>query len=202
MSVKSPYKKSVASRKQVLDAAIAALSAKGFANTSISDVAAAAGMSKGAVHYHFVSKDDLITCVLEHCCQMLSERVRAVWEASGAPADKVRRALREMWAARRDGGPELRVVADLMAQGVHDPKLRKPLGEMFQVSRAELVTAFVSSLESTGLRPKIPAHIIPRLVLATLDGLALHNFFDPPAAGEEEDILRALEVLAFSLFDI
>jgi AcrR family transcriptional regulator len=202
MTARGRYKKSEASRRQVLDAAIQTLATRGFAHTSVSDIAETAGMSKGAVHYHFSRKADLIAQVLARCLEVSQERLRAAWDAPGSPTDKIRRSLREMRQRWREGGPELRVVADLMAQGVHDEELRKPVAEMFQRTRAELIERLVGSLADLGLKPRIPAHIVPRLLLATFDGLALHDFFDPPSDQDHEQIMKAIEVIAFSLFEI
>lgn len=195
------YKKSEASRKQVLDAAIRALAENGYARTSVNDIAVAAGMSKGAVHYHFESKDDLIAQVLEECAATMHEHAREAWNTSGEPRDKVRAAVRAMWAMRRDGRPELRVLADLMAQALHDPKLKKPIAGMFRAMRSEVTDYLTTAIDQFGLQPKIPPHIIPRLIVSTLDGMALHEFFDPPAEADEEQVLAALETIAASLFD-
>src|SRR5262245_42038719 len=107
------YKKSEASRRQVLDAAIAVLAVKGLATTSVQDIADAAGVSKGAVHYHFESKDDLYEHVLVRCCEALEGRVVAVFEQPGLPTERIHRVLAEMWAVRRDGAPEIRVLTEL-----------------------------------------------------------------------------------------
>jgi len=199
---KKGYKKGVASRQQVVDSAISALAKRGFAGTSVNDIAAEAGLSKGAVHYHFKSKDDLITQVLITCCEKVSEQVIDAWHQEGPPAERIRRALREMWLVRKSGGPEVRVIADLMAQGIHNQALKAPLAAMFQAAREQIVDQFVGTLVSLGLRPKIPAHIPPRLLLATFDGLALHHFFSPIPPEDEEEVLKALEMIAFSLFEM
>ncbi len=196
------YKKSEVSRQQVLDAAIAALAERGYAKTSVSDIAAAAGMSKGAVHYHFESKEHLIGEVLAHCAIVLRERVRAAWEAEGEPAEKIRRALREMRASRKRGAPELRVLADLMAQGLHDEKLRTALAALFAANRKEVLDHLAQSLDAFGLRPRIPLEVIPRLLLGALDGLALHDFFDPPGPEEDAALQQALELITFSLVEV
>lgn len=196
------YKKSEASRQQVLDAAIVALAERGYAHTSVSDIATAAGMSKGAVHYHFDSKEHLIGEVLAHCAILMRDRVRRAWEAEGAPAEKIRRALGEMRAARKRGAPELRVLADLMAQGLHDDKLRTALAALFAANRQEVLDHLSASLDAFGLRPRIPVEVIPRLLLGTLDGLALHDFFDPPSPEEDRALQQALEVIAFSLVEV
>ena len=199
---KTTYKKSETSRQQVIDAAIKTLAKRGFANTSVSDIAAAAGMSKGVVHYHFTSKDDLLARVLEQCSAKMSDRVRAAWEAPNAPMEKIKAALAEMWATRTDGNAEIRVLVDLMSLAVHDPKLRKPLSAQFHAMRADMVEDFVKAFESIGLKPKVPAHIVPKLMMATLDGLGIHQIFDPPTESDEKEIFRALELVAFSLFEL
>ncbi len=202
MRAKREYKKSEASRDQVIEAAIRELSKRGYGGTSVSDIAAAARMSKGVVHYHFASKDDLIIHVLQRCCARMSERVRAAWAVSGTPLEKIRSALHEMWHARTDGSPEIRVLTDLMAQGVHDAKLRKPLAAAFAAMRAELTREVDESLSAIGLTSRLPPTVIPRLVTATLDGLALHHLFDPPSKEEEEQTFRAIEAMAMALFQL
>lgn len=202
MRAKSEYKKSEASRQHVIDAAIKTMAKRGVVNTSVSDIADAAGMSKGVVHYHFKSKDDLLARVLQQCSARMSERVRRAWDQPVAPLEKIRGALREMLATRTDGSPEVKVLADLMGHSVHDAKLRKPMSAVFHDMRCEMVDEFVKSFTAIGLKPKVPAHIIPKLMMATLDGVGLHHLFDPPSEEDDREILRALEVVAFSLFEM
>lgn len=199
MRPRRTYKKSEASRQQVLDAAVRALAEHGYARTSVSDIAEASGMSKGAVHYHFESKDDLIAQVLVHCADVMRERVRVAWDAPGEPQEKVRRALREMRLARTQGSAELRVLADLMAQGIYDVKLRKALSGMFEANREEVLRHLEQSFRELGITPRVPVHVLPRLVIGILDGLALHDFFDPMSPEDEEVIQAALEHIALTL---
>jgi len=201
MRPRRTYKKSETSRQQVLEAAMRALAERGYARTSVSDIASAAGMSKGAVHYHFESKDDLIAQVLERCAVAMRDRVRDAWDAPGQPHERVRRALREMREARRTGSPELRVLADLMAQGIYDEKLRGAISQMFVQNREEVHRHLARGFEELGLKPRVPIEVIPRLVLGMLDGLALHDFFDP-ISDEDDAVMAALESIALSLFEV
>ncbi|MCW5789187.1 MAG: TetR/AcrR family transcriptional regulator [Polyangiaceae bacterium] len=202
MRVRGSYKKSEVSRQQVLDAALKTLATQGYAKTSVSDIARTAGMSKGAVHYHFESKDDLIEQVLQHCADTMRDRVRQAWTRPGAPHERVLRALMELRAARKTAGPELKVLADLMAQGLHDPKLQARVQRMLEDNRVQVAQGVAESLESLGIRPKIPSRVIPRLLLGVLDGLALHEFFDPSGEEDELEVTRALSAIVFSLFEV
>ena len=45
---------------EVLDAALSLFSTKGYARSSVSEIARAAGLSKGAVYLYFPSKHDIL----------------------------------------------------------------------------------------------------------------------------------------------
>jgi hypothetical protein len=103
---------------------------------------------------------------------------------------------------RRNSTPELRVLADLAAQGLHDERLRSLLGRMFETNRKEMASYLVDSLIAMGVKPRIPPQIVPRLLLGALDGLAMHDYFDPPEAGDDVAVEQALQAIGASLFEL
>jgi AcrR family transcriptional regulator len=52
-------------RKQILDASLRLFSERGFARTSVRDIAQAAGITDAAIYYHFHSKRDLFDALIE-----------------------------------------------------------------------------------------------------------------------------------------
>jgi AcrR family transcriptional regulator len=196
------YKKSEDSRRQVLDAAIATLAERGLASTSIQDIADAAGMSKGAVHYHFESKDELLQHVLGRCCESVEQRVRAVFDEPGSPMDRVRRAILEMWIVRRDGIPEMRVLSELHMLSRQNGAIKDALAAAMRTAREQIIEVGLNRLIEMGLRPRVPLSIAPRLILATLDGLSVQHEIDPIPPEEEGELLRALEATSLALFEI
>ncbi|HXK34700.1 MAG TPA: helix-turn-helix domain-containing protein [Dehalococcoidia bacterium] len=52
-------------RKQILDASLRLFSEKGFARTSVRDIAQAAGITDAAIYYHFASKRELFEALIE-----------------------------------------------------------------------------------------------------------------------------------------
>jgi AcrR family transcriptional regulator len=52
-------------RRQILDAAIPLLAGRGYASTTMQELARAIGMTPGALYWHFDSKEDLLIAVLD-----------------------------------------------------------------------------------------------------------------------------------------
>ena len=67
----------VRSRAAILDAAEKLFAEKGYDATSLSEVGAAAGVSRGTPGYFFGSKQDLYDAVLERCYEEVRQAVRA-----------------------------------------------------------------------------------------------------------------------------
>ncbi len=57
---------SATTRERFLDAAIAVMRTKGFHATTVDDLCAAAGLSKGAFFHHFASKEDLAIAAADY----------------------------------------------------------------------------------------------------------------------------------------
>ena len=198
---RSSYKKSEESQVRVLDAAIRLIAEGGLAATSVQDIAQAAGMSKGAVHYHFESKDELLERVLDRCCELVESRVTEVFEEPGTPMDRVRRAVLEMWKLRRDADPAVQVLGELHIVARQNERIRQAMAAAYKRSRDQIVEVGFTRLIELGLRPKVDLQVVPRLLLAGLDGLALQHLIEPIGPEEETEMLRALEAMALAVFE-
>lgn len=201
-SRRKAYKKSEESRRQVLDAAIRVLAKKGVGATSVQDIADGAKLSKGAVHYHFESKDELLERVLDRCSELIETRVRAVFDAGGAPLERIRRALVEMWIMRRDGDDEIRVLSELRILSRQNERIREACRLALQRACRQMIDAALEHILALGLRPKVSVEVVPRLILATLDGLASQQEYDPVTPEFESEALRALEAITMGLFEL
>ncbi len=195
------YKKSETSISHIVQATMRVLARQGYAHTSLMDIAKEAGMSKGAVHYHFPTKEALMTVVLQTACDAVADRTRKVWTAAGGnPFEALRSSLDELWRVRAELSDEAKVVADLLAQSLHDEKLRAPLAAYYRFAAAQVREHFEDNLQKIGLQPKLAPEMLARLMNALLDGLLMQHIVDPEAIGGE-DVNAALEILATSFFE-
>jgi AcrR family transcriptional regulator len=69
-------------REQLIEAVIATLAKRGISQTTLSEVARAAGVSHGLINFHFLSKDALLAEALS----FLSNEHRSIWAAALASA--------------------------------------------------------------------------------------------------------------------
>jgi AcrR family transcriptional regulator len=80
-----------ATRRALLDAARDQFAERGFSGTGREQVAAAAGVTRGALYHHFGTKEGLFRAVVEELEAGLAERVAAAALAGTDPVDELRR---------------------------------------------------------------------------------------------------------------
>ena len=75
--------------KLILDEAARLFREKGYAATSMRDIAAAAGMLPGSLYYHFTAKEDLLVAVYEEGVRRITEKVQAAVARHDKPWERL-----------------------------------------------------------------------------------------------------------------
>ena len=194
------YKKSEISAAQIVDAAMRVLARQSYARTSLLDIAREASMSKGALHYHFPTKEALIQVVLKAACDRVQARTLEAWSPTEGAFVSLRRSLETLWEVRAARSDEALVIADLLSLSLNDPALRPQLAEFYARSADQVRSYLEEQLLPLGLRPKIDLAVLPRLVIGLLDGLVMQVFMDPLALSPAQ-VVTAVETLALGLFE-
>ncbi|MBE0613981.1 MAG: TetR family transcriptional regulator [Burkholderiales bacterium] len=127
---------------QILDEAARLFREKGYAATSMRDIAAAVDMLPGSLYYHFAAKEDLLVAVYEEGVRLISEKVRAAISRHEEPWQKLEAAAVAHLEALLKTGDYALVVIRVLPQDVPKAaarlvKLRDSYDRLF----AELVAA-------------------------------------------------------------
>jgi AcrR family transcriptional regulator len=115
-------------RRQLLDTAVTTFSQQGYRNTSMNDIAEAAGVTKPVLYQHFGSKRELFLELLRE----LGGRLRAELAVSAAEAGTPRRQVEEgmkayfRWVAAHQGGFEILFSGDSR----YDPEFLSEVGRV------------------------------------------------------------------------
>jgi AcrR family transcriptional regulator len=110
-------------RAEILEAARDVVLERGLASTRVADVAEALGVSTGLIHYHFASKDDLLTETLRYAADADIRRLEKSVAASADPVERVDRVLREYLPSPR-GDQTWLLWIDTWSAGLRNPVLR------------------------------------------------------------------------------
>ena len=92
------------------------------------------------------------------------------------------------------------VVADLLAQSLHDESLRPQLAAYYRLASTQTTEHVLSELATFGMKPKVRPDLIPRIMLGLLDGLMLQVFVEPDVVDPDE-LVASVELLAGALFE-
>jgi AcrR family transcriptional regulator len=119
----------VDTRQRLYQAAVDLIAERGYAATTVDDIALRAGVAKGTVYYNFASKTELFEELLRHGLGLLTSQFREV-TAGVPPRDAVAALIRtqlayvqryrafaqlllaEMWRTNREWQPTLRLLRE------------------------------------------------------------------------------------------
>lgn len=76
-------------RREIFDAALHLFLEKGFNETSMREIAEAAGVGKSTLYDYFVTKDDILLSVVEEEVQGLVDRARQIASQPVSPQEKI-----------------------------------------------------------------------------------------------------------------
>jgi AcrR family transcriptional regulator len=163
-----------AAAQRILTAAAEQLARHGPAHLSMQDVAEAAEVSKGLIHYHFHDKETLLARVVEWVTRECVAREReAVAVVEGASAlDAV-----WMWLAAELADGQRRLLVEL-ASGA-GPILREALTRSAAQRRAQATETIRTVLSALGMTPRVPVAALGELFACVVDGLVVAAVSDP-----------------------
>jgi AcrR family transcriptional regulator len=130
-----------ATRDKLIAAAAEAIVEKGFQGTTLDEIAARAGMTKGAVYDNFKSKDELFFAVV----QARPSRLPMPEKVSGSAKKRMRRMGRAV-AADVEARLQIPLRAEFLLYTLSHPQMRERIDEWlksgFATERARLLEVF------------------------------------------------------------
>lgn len=177
----SPPATSPDTRDRILAAAGQVFARKGFRAASLDEVAQDAGLTKGAIYWHFESKNELFFALLDHKFVQNTAPVPEELRAAAAIADP-RTALvfllKSNFARLRADPDWPRLYLEFIAQA-RDDNLRARLAQFHEASLT-LVATYIRGMQDAGLAPQTQQpETLAIFWSALFDGLLLAWLIDP-----------------------
>ncbi|GLY82550.1 TetR/AcrR family transcriptional regulator [Actinoallomurus iriomotensis] len=79
--------------ERLLEAATRLFAGNGYENTSVQEIVAAAGVTKGAMYHYFAAKDDLLYEIYHRLLALQTERLERIAGGPGTPEERLRDAV-------------------------------------------------------------------------------------------------------------
>jgi AcrR family transcriptional regulator len=159
-------------RKQILDAACTVIAKNGLQDLRLLEVAAVAGVSSGTIHYYFDTKKELITAAFEYNFKHSLERRKWLRDETREPLELLGEIVESYLPTRGVSLRAWRVWANLWAEGIRDPALRKISEELYDQWR-ELVRNTIAAAQRAGTAREGDPELLANMLIGMLDGLAM-----------------------------
>ncbi len=172
MAPKSPEdfeKMRAESRSNILQSALKLFAEEGYDNTSISQIARDAGISKGLVYNYFDSKQELLEQVVHKGLKLMPE----IFEASDRKIDSstLPNMLERFRKSLKNDRLFWKFYAELLLQFLRNRELLQQFDMLFN----EFIELFIECMRQQNVtNPEIEG----RKLAAMLDGVSLHYMFD------------------------
>lgn len=157
-------------RQQLIDATIATLARVGFSRTTLTEVAATAGLSHGLIIFHFETKEKLLTETLQFMAREYRDNwVRALDEAPRTPAAQMDALIRADFADAICAPERLAAWSALWAEAQSRPIYQENCAE-YDLEYLKVIERLCTGLTEEGEYPSRPEHTA-RAIRVTLNGL-------------------------------
>jgi AcrR family transcriptional regulator len=173
-------------REALLQAAAEVFAAHGFVRASVDQIAERAGYSKGALYWHFASKEDIFLALLEERIDAPTRDAIELLETAPPERDmsvEASRLFTELLGRERD---VLLLEHEYWSHAVRDARLRARYAKRRAAMRAALTSALEARLEHLGTpMPDARLDELATAILALSAGLAQQKLADPDSVPDE-----------------
>lgn len=188
-----------ASRARLLRVATDLFARQGYQATSIDQIVAAAGYTRGALYWHFAGKQELFLAVYEHAVEQMTSTILSRVASAASPAERIERAivavLEESVLHHRVAVLQQAYVQEFGGNSRRRSKVLEEQFRTFENELTKLVGAGIKRGQFRNVEPRLAATVIVGAVRAAA-GAMVENpdaFADVPIPAATAALcLRAL----------
>jgi len=179
----------VATREALLDAAEREFRGKGVAHTTLADVAEAAGLTRGAIYWHFRDKAELFEAMCERAAMPMEAMLGCAGGARRADPLGTLRDMAILGLTRLARDARTQAVFDVMFHKCEFTADLAPVAQRQRTADEGCRRQVIELLEKAVARSQLPADTDPRLAAEMLKAFmvgVMHEWVQNPAAYDLE----------------
>jgi AcrR family transcriptional regulator len=177
--------KQAETRDRLLAAAERVFLRHGLQGSSVEEIAAEAGFTRGAFYSNFKSKDELFVALLQdRVYRQYAQMAEEAQEQPGTPRERLRWGIERVRDVQKgeEGSWLFRLWLECLTQAARDEEFRKLAATFWSGNRALLAEQTKGTFKELGRKPPLPAKQIATAMIALDVGLAVQHLVDPDEA--------------------
>lgn len=172
-------------KSQIRNVAMTLFGSKGVQQTTMAEIANAAGIGKGTIYEYWTSKDEIFVSSFNHFFEVMSQDIITALSHSADPVDKIKILISESFRSINKAGHEFTcILMEFWAESIrrHDDSLVTEI-DMIGIYHEyrTLLAGFIKEGIKQGKIIKTDPNALASLLIGTLDGISLQWFFDKEA---------------------
>jgi len=183
-------------QEQIIRAAVACFARKGYHLTTMDDIVAESGLSKGSLYWHFKNKKDLLIKAMTWYFNQMAVEADAMLAQNPDPGEQLKMLLLMFAQVMASDDPLLKIFIDFYAETRNDPDLHSAQRRMMEPYFDLIGSIIQRGIDNGKLKPVAPRQMAASL-MASFDGMFLYkmmlgNTFDWfDAARQFSDVILA-----------
>jgi AcrR family transcriptional regulator len=166
-------------REKLLDSAVKVFAERGYRGTSVDLVAADAGVTKGALYWHFKDKEELLVALIDERVDRRIRDLSTITETAAKDETTAATVSAGLSALIDEQRRLMLLTHEYWSLAVRDPELRSRYVTRQRALRDAVSIALVSRHRTTGVPLNYPADRLATAIMALGNGLAMERIADP-----------------------
>ena len=173
-------------RDELLSAALRVFARRGYRDAGVDEIAAEAGYSKGALYWHFSSKEELLTALIDERIDAPMRDRFALLASAPPDSDMSVEATRTFARQLHEQREAMLLEREYWSHTIRDPELRGRYVERQTELRGALAAALEARARHLGTPGlPMPAGDVARIVMSIIGGLAVDELIEPGSVRPE-----------------
>jgi AcrR family transcriptional regulator len=197
-SRRSQIERTAETQSVLIQAAVRLLATAGYGKTTTQSIAKEAGVTTGALHHHFPTKDDLMLAVLDQSAITVEAKLEAENAMPFTGKASIRDVVDHLWQIY--GQPDYWAVWEIIIGTRVDAGVHQRVLEHRAQSMANVMLPWLKRVDSlTGSVTRSDAAELFEFMLITIRGLSLERFMDKDVAYFERHLSMLADFVSFRL---
>ena len=179
--------------QRMLETTVQLVAAHGYEGASTKEIARVAGVSKGLLHYHFESKEELLLQALSYLAEQIAADIQGRANRPGPALERLLAAANDLYELLLSNRTRTAFLTEIYATSIHSERLRARLGSYRRRERDLVEESLAAAIGEFSDQFVLPMDRLASMIQTLMLGVSVQSAVIPDdveLARRWEDILQ------------